>query len=278
MQREHLPKSRTMSGLSPLSLAFPLAGAFHRRMVDERQQRACIWCGGTKRTREHVVPAWIGRELRQQHPGAQIAARYRLGNDVEARTWEDKDPFSIKVRRFCEECNSGWMSRLETAAQSHLLPLFGGANHTLSTAAQSIVAAWFFKMACVYDVVGPGDFVPSTHREAFFRTHQSPSGVVVHLAPRHVGDELPPVIQQRLRKAQFEGGEIEAYKAVIAIGYVIAQVIGFPGFESVEGTEDMASGATRIWPAVTEIPWPGELHGLTVDDTLADTTVEINIG
>ena len=225
-----------------------------------------------------MIPAWIGRDLLQQQSGARIAARYRLGNDVDARIWEDKDPFSITVRRFCEECNSGWMSRLETTAQSHLLPLFGGANHTLGTAAQSIVAAWFFKMACVYDVVGPGGHVPSIHREEFFRTRQPPSGVVVHLAPRRVGDELPPVIQQRLREAQFEGGQIEAYKAVIAIGHVIAQVIGFPGFESAEGTEDMASAATRIWPAVAEIAWPGELRRLTVDDTLADTTVEIIIG
>jgi hypothetical protein len=170
------------------------------------------------------------------------------------------------------------MSKLEDTAKSHLLPLVNGADYTLSTAAQSIVAAWFFKTACVYDVVGPGDYVPSIHRETFFRTHQPPSGVVVHLAPRVVDHELPPVIQQRLREARFEGGGIEAYKAVIAIGHVIAQVIGFPGFESAEGTENMAAGAIRIWPVVAEIDWPGESRRLTVDDTLAYTTVEIDIG
>ncbi len=268
-----------MIHLSPLVLAFQLIGAFHRRMADESRQRACIWCGETnKLNKEHVVPAWLGRELQQQHPGVRIAARYRLGNNVEARTWEDKDPFSITVRKFCQECNNGWMSELEATAQSHLLPLVNGAEYTLSKAAQSIVAAWFFKTACVYDVVGRGDYVPTIHRETFFRTHQPPPGVVVHLAPRVVGHELPPVIQQRLREARFEGGEIEAYKAVIAIGHVIVQVIGFPGFESAEGTEDMAAGATRIWPVVTEIAWPGESRRLTVDDTLAYTTVEIDIG
>jgi hypothetical protein len=247
-------------------------------MVGE-SQRACIWCGESNElSREHVVPAWLGRELQQQHPGVRITARYRLGNNAEARIWEDKDPFSITVRKFCEECNNGWMSQLEATAKSHLLPLVNGAEYTLSAAAQSIVAAWFFKAACVYDVVGSGGYIPSIHREAFFRTHQPPSGVVVHLSPRVVGDELPPVIQQRLREARFEGREIEAYKAVIAIGNVIAQVIGFPGFESAEGTGDMAAGATRIWPAVTEIVWPGKLRRLTVDDTLAYTTVEIDIG
>jgi hypothetical protein len=80
--------------LSPLVLAFQLIGVFHRRMVDESRQRACIWCGDTNLNKEHVVPAWLGRELQQQHPGVRIVARYRLGNNVEARIWEDKDPFS----------------------------------------------------------------------------------------------------------------------------------------------------------------------------------------
>jgi hypothetical protein len=169
------------------------------------------------------------------------------------------------------------MSELEATAKSQLLPLFSGAECTMSTAVQSIIAAWFFKMACVYDVVGRGDHVPIIHRETFFRTHQPPPGVVVHLAPRAVGHEFPPIIQQRLREAQVEGGEIEAYKAVIAIGHTIAQMIGFPAFESAEGTENMAAGATRIWPVVTEISWPGESRRLTVDDTLAYSTVEISI-
>jgi hypothetical protein len=125
--------------------------------------------------------------------------------------------------------------------------------------------------------LGQGDYVPSIHRQAFLRTQQPPPGVVVHVAPRVFGPELPPAVQHRLRQSQFEGGAIEAYKAVIAVGHVIGQVIGFPEYGSAEGTEDMAAGATRIWPAVGEIAWPGELRKLTVEDTLAYTTVEINI-
>ena len=70
---------------------------------------------------------------------------------------------------------------------------------------------------------------------------------------------------------------MEAYKAVIAIGHVVAQVIGFPAYESAEGTEDMAAGATRIWPTTTEVTWPGRLGRLSVEDALAYTHVEIII-
>ena len=154
-------------------------------MADDNRQRACSWCGSTdKLTKEHVVPAWLGRELQRQFPDHKIRAQYQLGGSSEAKVWEDGQPFSVTVKKFCDDCNNGWMSRLEADAKGFLLPLVNGADHTLTPEGQSIVAAWCFKTACVHDLVGQGDFVPSAHRNAFFRTLQPPPGVVVHLAPR----------------------------------------------------------------------------------------------
>jgi hypothetical protein len=202
--------------------------------------------------------------------------RHVLTGGDRPRVWDDK-PFSMTVKEFCRPCNNGWMSQLENAAKPHLLPLVSGSDCRLSPAAQRVLAAWCFKTACVYDYVGPGDRIPAAHREAFYRDREPPAGVVVHLAPRNVDDGYPPLAQQRLRRAVVDDDRFEAYKSVIAIGHMLVQVIGFPDVESAEGTEDMAVGATRIWPLGKELLWPGLRRKLSVDETLAYSRIAFTL-
>jgi hypothetical protein len=41
-----------------------------------------------------------------------------------------------------QECNSGWLSRIQQSARPFLLPLFEGAAHSIGAEAQAKIATW----------------------------------------------------------------------------------------------------------------------------------------
>jgi hypothetical protein len=52
------------------------------------------------------------------------------------------DPLSSQVTVVCGECNSGWLSQIQNSAKPFLVPLFEGAEHTISADAQAKIATW----------------------------------------------------------------------------------------------------------------------------------------
>ncbi|MCK9905171.1 hypothetical protein MXD63_34905 [Frankia sp. Cpl3] len=103
----------------------------------------CPFCGSTgKLTAEHVFGTWLSRIGLTREPAAHGAGPLnRIVQDLGVRP-----PFGQTVR-VCGECNNGWMSRLEVAAQRALTPFVLGGPGEIAATDTGAVAAWVQKTA-----------------------------------------------------------------------------------------------------------------------------------
>jgi hypothetical protein len=101
------------------------------------------------RTREHVLPRWLGKHLRDE-------PRFEMGGWLRSSLPAERSPLVWKrltdsaLRKVCAECNSGWMSRLENEAQPLLIPLIAGEAIRLTPASRSVLMRWALKTAAAY--------------------------------------------------------------------------------------------------------------------------------
>ena len=99
----------------------------------------CIFCGKGGMTKQHVWPDWLKLAVPRSfarhsqiytHMDLQSVDRPLVSSPIVKS--KQGDPAVKKVRKVCKSCNSGWMSRLETAAKPVLTPIIRGKNATLS--------------------------------------------------------------------------------------------------------------------------------------------------
>ena len=105
--------------------------------------RRCMFCGGRRLSREHVLPRWISRQL--VSPGTPLRANV-TGSATQSPDRYSQRPASsldIQVRQVCTECNGGCMNDLEVEAKPWLtLMMKGRLGAYLTTGAKRAIAAW----------------------------------------------------------------------------------------------------------------------------------------
>jgi len=95
-------------------------------MADKPTVRTCVFCGHPNVTKEHVFPLWLRKVVIDEVADHMSIQLDRSGAVIEHRTYQ-AGAFSLEVKRVCqEECNGGWMSRLERTAQPLLQPMLEG--------------------------------------------------------------------------------------------------------------------------------------------------------
>lgn len=88
--------------------------------VSTRAIRACIFCGRTPLTKEHVVGDWAGR-FADAGQRSIVHLSDREAEAREIREWNAR-AYDRQARIVCAACNNGWMSDLETRAYALLVP------------------------------------------------------------------------------------------------------------------------------------------------------------
>jgi hypothetical protein len=94
-------------------------------------------------------------------PGKVVMAlheRFSQGAEPEvAQKWLSKDMPTFTVRCVCTDCNAGWMSEIESAAQPILTPMIEGNAVSLTISDQEILAKWLgLKGICAQHALPPG--------------------------------------------------------------------------------------------------------------------------
>ncbi|MDR7417611.1 MAG: hypothetical protein QN178_01720 [Armatimonadota bacterium] len=144
--------------------------------------RACVFCGRTPVTREHVWPEWVGKIL---DTIANSPYQNVLATPGTEKRWITKR-LSITVARFCSQCNNEWMAELEAQAQPILTPMVLGTTPftILSPADQVILSRWVFKTVLVANLTLPEQHViPATTYREFYQNRVPPErGAVIWTA------------------------------------------------------------------------------------------------
>lgn len=207
--------------------------------LSKSNDRVCVFCGGSlgkNRAKEHIFPKWL--QERYQIAGLQL--------DIVLHTEPRKKrplTFGSYLSGFvCKQCNTGWMSRLEsrTFIQPVLIPLIDGtfAQGRLEWYQCDMLALWIYKTALMIQSVALGGvYVPKEHFTAInpYGRFSIPKDVWICIAEsrNEFGfswlqsrnwKTFPSDIPLDDAKAVFE----RSYKISMRVGHLLARVHYFP--------------------------------------------------
>lgn len=211
----------------------------------------CAFCKrtGIKMSREHVMPKWLSEA------GAAIGGYYhmeRAGKTIRTPLME------AVTKRICEDCNTGWLSRIETGAAPVFRSLLGQ-TAKIDQIRRWIIARWFSKTILtaqlgLTDRSGGGILHPKDY-DTFYH-HAQPFQNQFTFLCAYQG-ALPPI------RFEIVSPDEETNRGVRA-WFNFHQIVLMAAFMSIE--EPMALRiptafnqlAHIIWPTQRELLWAGD--------------------
>jgi hypothetical protein len=161
----------------------------------------CIFCGGggvfgNKMSGEHLWSDWMDDLLPHSNEYLEFKTTFSGGNRTPSRITERTRPGASnkkKLKVVCTNCNTQWMSRIETIAKPYLTSLITGEPIFLDRAAKNIVARWIVLKMFISDHNSvrdhPADPIfDQPARDDFRLSSQVPDGIRIWLGS-HQGDK-----------------------------------------------------------------------------------------
>jgi hypothetical protein len=117
--------------------------------------KACLFCGSdgaSALSKEHVIPQWLLKHLKLPEDDKLFQGVASSANDTLVESPRIHSSFNFVQGHVCEECNNGWMSRLEATAKPILVPLIDRVRTIESLAEEEaeIVGKWTCKTAYMH--------------------------------------------------------------------------------------------------------------------------------
>lgn len=169
-------------------------------------RRVCIFCegkNGTKISKEHVFGEWLAdlfpRDERSKHTAAHITWPQGVisNKPIDSRRVQQGHSGTKKLRVVCKDCNSAWMSQLETWAKQALPPLITGQRANISPDGQKKLSTWAVKTAMVATHFQPRETsIPQHDRTALMENLTPPPGWFVWICAYKGGTWSPLTIFQ----------------------------------------------------------------------------------
>jgi len=228
----------------------------------------CIFCGQHgKSSSEHVIPSWTDPFLSRLPPtgerpgGKRMTHRFTPGpeSEVQMREWHNDGP-DLRTNAVCEECNTGWLSDLETAVAGLIGPMIVGQPTILQTEDQKATAAWAYKTVLLMQMIRPSGLrvIPTERFRQLHDNRRPPSDVRVWLARREGGNAA----HDALNEVRIAGPDlaVPGFFSLLALGRIVILVAGrlVPGPERMRIGSDVDSRITvQVWPASSRpTAWP----------------------
>lgn len=128
-----------------------------------KPEKKCIFCGARADSMEHVIPAWIAKQL-------AISGQIDPSRAMQIGRPPRRQPISLgsyRARIFCAACNEHF-HHLEDEVIPWLVPMARGVPVSLGAESQAVIARWAVKTAMALLSAEPGDqdIVPWPHRKA----------------------------------------------------------------------------------------------------------------
>lgn len=245
-------------------------------MSKGKAQRTCVFCGGGPISSEHVIPKWISKLpliRRELDWGAQFHGNplYLIKHKLDESGFTTGADFvergrqypmnAIEVPVVCkEECNEGWMSRLEVAVREPLTALINNEEYMLTRAEIVSLSAWAVKTAMMFEFNDPSTIAFSNEqRQSFYANKAIPDGVEVLVC--HFDDENRLRLHHGGAKLAKKGTLVQfgtLGATTIVLGHVAFLVCSAsdPDYLPMIWERSLRSDRwVELWPAVTWVPW-----------------------
>jgi len=155
--------------------------------------KQCLFCHNKADSLEHVLPQWLYRRIAPERGGVLPVL---VGRFVEGKGYLDQRKhlsLGFKARIVCTECNTGWMSQLESKAAHILTPLmaeqFPVLAHSFFESLRSdsaSIALWLSKTALTTAFALPGRQRLPEFVSSFIAKQQVPPGTWVDVAKARI--------------------------------------------------------------------------------------------
>jgi hypothetical protein len=144
----------------------------------------CIFCGRSPQTKTHVFRrAWIERLMvPAPQPFEVVHASGDLTGAAREGTWPARD-FDWAPGAACDPCNSGWMDKIDRAAERIIEPMVIGQRATIRAFQdQKAVATWVSQVVILMDQMQVSQAIlPEMHRR-FYEDQEPFEELVIWLA------------------------------------------------------------------------------------------------
>jgi hypothetical protein len=231
--------------------------------------QACMWCGRSPVTNEHLVPQWVSAIVSVVSPsddGYDTRLVVSDGREQELQFDFASSLLNIAVKAVCTQCNSGWMNSLENEVRPVLGPLIRGEDVLLDVAKQLVLARWMAKTSVLVEhlhrgsvVLGPSDL------EEIRSTGNAPIGYHMRLAyiedPSTIAAELlmSNAYMQPLGSlaVDAEVSDVNAFAVTMSLGHFAVSLHGGPGVVRPGRWADGSHHPLMLWPPTPAgIRWP----------------------
>jgi hypothetical protein len=246
--------------------------------------RVCLFCPNRAGTLEDIWPLWVIKSV-----GADPVSPTEFWNTVNAPPLRWPGP-KFTTKKFCRNCNNGWMSRLESAVRRTMGGLINDIAMELDAEQQRALALWAVKTAMVIEGVkqAKNGFYTPEERSAFRQTLVPPMQTAVWLGRCTQSNNLHGEARKLHVSNPTATNPLEdGCATTFVIGRLVMQVL------SVKRKPNAMHGSLRlrmrsgpwdkklvqIWPVENQrVVWPPPESFSDLDDGLRDLRRRFAVG
>jgi hypothetical protein len=147
--------------------------------------RQCIYCGNHgKMTKEHFYGEWLKKIV---SPGRSKRTVHIVSTETEngvvlgkGKLHRPGPPYASQLRVVCEECNNGWLSKIQEIAKPLLIPLIRGDTSRMTADCLLPLAAYATMVTMTIQFADPQTLVhTSEQRLAFMNSKKPPNNWLI---------------------------------------------------------------------------------------------------
>jgi hypothetical protein len=248
-----------------------------------KEQKFCIFCGGSGLSKEHIWPEW-GAELvptildphnttfHFQEGPIPIPKQTRMVKTRQGHT------VTTKRRVVCRDCNHGWMATLEDDVRPIIVPMITGSKTTLTKYSMNTLLKWVVLKAIIIDQLfnHEGPIIRQFERTTFFQTREVPPWFQVWIGSHNCETWKHGIARSTIALKTLPGpdGRIDRSKNVQMItfgfGHLLMQIYTTTTNQGFYISVDTIGKLMPIWPQRPRmIHWPlplltdAQAYGLT---------------
>lgn len=245
-----------------------------------KPQGRCIFCSGTGLSKEHIWSDWIsGLIPRNDEHGEYWGSMHRAGGsrDVEWTTPPGNSArqgsvLQRKVRKVCEQCNNGWMSRVVDRAKPHVERMILDKAIQLNRKEQTNLAAWIGVTTVIQEFANRQGArrIPLEERTSLMSTKAPPLSWSIWVA-KYTGEwwapmrhyHIPMSYSKQSNANELNGPSGELQLTTFTLGCLLVHVFTSTQAEMIAAYRLYIGGASnagklqQLWPIVADtMNWP----------------------
>lgn len=245
-----------------------------RLRAARRQGKRCMFCEALVGSREHIWPQWMRKHtgidcLAVNH--SQTEREIILGTDPPraiAQPYTTRlhsgTTISRKLEVVCKDnCNGGWMSRLENNVMPILAPMVDGVPRDLDPDDQRILSRWTDKTVMVMEATSPLSQTSSQADRTRVMDESNPSPAIFtqvwlgHNTARPRNAELRGHKTFTRGPVGYEGSRSDVFTAGQVLFYVLSTTIPSWAHAVPPDVRELSDKLVKIWPPTTATAhWP----------------------